>query len=218
MPNEPHQDPDRSLRADAERNRDRILIAARHMYSTQGLQISMAAVAREAGVGKATLSRRFGSRDELIAAVFAEHMADYVRAAEVAVADPDPWRGFTGFIETICEMQASDRGFADVLTVTIPHAEHLESLREASYKKFVALLEAARATGNLREDFRSEDLVLFLMANAGVVNATATAATGSWRRLVGHLLRAISHPGAALPPMPAAPSSAELEQAMQRLS
>src|SRR3954469_19449513 len=84
---------DRGLRVDAERNRDRILDAARRLYATEGLGVSMAAVAREAGVGKATLSRRFATREDLITAVFADRMHAYASATATALADPDPWHG-----------------------------------------------------------------------------------------------------------------------------
>lgn len=207
---------DRSLRADAERNRDRILSAARRLYASEGLDISMSSVAREAGVGKATLSRRFATKNDLIAAVFAEHMAGYVRATEEALANPDPWAGFTGFIETICSMQAADRGFADVLTITFPGARELEELRGSSYKGFLSLIAGAKAVGHLRADFASEDFVILLMANAGVVTATAEAAPDSWRRLVGHFLRAVATPGAPLPPMPKPPLDEDLYKAMAR--
>jgi AcrR family transcriptional regulator len=98
------------LRSDAERNRDRILTAARRLYAREGIAVSMAAVAREAGVGIATLFRRFPTRDDLVAAVFADTMAAYKDAITTALADPDPWHGFTGYVETICGMQAADRG------------------------------------------------------------------------------------------------------------
>lgn len=209
---------DRVLRVDAERNRDRIVEAARTLYATQGLEISMAAVAREAGVGKATLARRFTSKEELIAAVFAEHMADYVKVTSQALADPDPWAGFTGLIEAICGMQAADRGFADVLTISFPDAAELETLRGRAYRGFVELIDRAKRTGHLRADFVSEDLVVLMMANAGVVAATGDKAEGGWRRLVGQMLRAYASPGAPLAPLPAAPSSKELNDAMTRLS
>lgn len=86
----PGRTPDTGLRADAERNRDRILAAARHLFATEGLGVSMASVAREAGVGKATLSRRFATREELVNAVFADRMDAYASAVTDALADPDP--------------------------------------------------------------------------------------------------------------------------------
>ncbi|MBE8523973.1 TetR/AcrR family transcriptional regulator, partial [Amycolatopsis sp. H6(2020)] len=165
-----------ALRADAERNRERIMGAARRLYATEGLGVSMAAVAREAGVGKATLSRRFATREELITAVFADRMDAYAAATAEALADPAPWHGFTRYLEAVCAMQAADRGFADVLTMTFPAAKALEARRAEAYNRFLELIARARATGYLRTDFTPEDLVILLMANAGVIAATSDAA------------------------------------------
>src|SRR2546422_5112419 len=163
----PGRQPEPGLRADAERNRDRILAAARRLYATEGLGVSMASVAREAGVGKATLSRRFATREDLINAVFADRMDGYATATAEALADPDPWHGFTRYIEVVCAMQAADRGFAAVLTMTFPAAKALEVRRAESYQGFLEVISRAKATGHLRADFASEDLVILLMANAG---------------------------------------------------
>ena len=192
--------------------------AARRLYATEGLGVSMASVAREAGVGKATLSRRFATREDLINAVFADRMDAYATAITDALADSDPWRGFTRFIEAVCAMQAADRGFADVLTMTFPTAKALEARRDEAYNGFLELIARAKATGHLQADFTSEDLVILLMANAGVIAATGDAATNTWRRLVGHMLRAFASPGAPIPPMPDAPTPAALYRAMIRLA
>jgi AcrR family transcriptional regulator len=213
----PGQQSEPALRADAERNRERIMEAARRLYATEGLGASMASVAREAGVGKATLSRRFASREDLIDAVFADRMGAYAIAITEALADPDSWQGFTRYIETVCAMQAADLGFAAVLTLTFPTAKALEARRVEAYHGFVELIARAKATGHLRADFASQDLVILLMANAGVIAATGDAAPGSWRRLVGQMLRAFAAPGAPMPAMPAAPAPAALYRAMNRL-
>jgi AcrR family transcriptional regulator len=201
----PGRQPEQGLRADAERNRDRILAAARRLYATQGLDVSMATVAREAGVGRATLSRRFTSREELITAVFADRMDAYAEAAAEALADPDPWHGFTRYIEAVCAMQAADRGFADVLTMTFPAANALEAGRTEAYNGFLKIINRAQNSGHLRDDFTPQDLVILLMANAGVVSATAHDAPHTWRRLVRQMLRSYANPGADLPPIPPAP-------------
>ncbi|MCI2423399.1 TetR/AcrR family transcriptional regulator [Saccharopolyspora sp. K220] len=213
----PGSDPNAGLRADAERNRDRILAAARCLYAREGLGVSMAAVAREAGVGKATLSRRFPTREELITAVFADRMDAYVQAVTEALADPDPWHGFTGYIEAICAMQAADRGFADVLTMTFPAAKALEESRAAAYRGLLELIDRAQATGHLHDDFTHQDIVILLVANAGVVAATSDDAPDTWRRLVGHMLRAAATPGTDTPPLPQPPASTVLYRAMIRL-
>ncbi|WP_371660900.1 TetR/AcrR family transcriptional regulator [Streptomyces sp. NBC_00280] len=214
----PDQQPGTGLRADAERNRDRILAAARRLYATEGLGVSMASVAREAGVGKATLGRRFATREELINAVFADRMDAYAAAVTEALADPDAWHGFTGYIHAICAMQAADRGFADVLTMAFPTAKALEARRTESYNGFLELIAHARSSGHLREDFVPEDLVILQMANAGVITATGDDTPDTWRRLVGHMLRSYAAPGAPIPELPEAPEPTALYRAMARLS
>lgn len=93
-------------------------------------------------------------------------MDAYADAVTAALADPDPWRGFTGYIETACAMQAADYGFADVLTTTFPTAKALEQRRTEAYEAMLRLIDRAKAAGRLREDFDPSDLVLMHMANA----------------------------------------------------
>lgn len=203
---------------DAELNRERIIAAARHLYAREGLGVSMAAIAREAGVGKATLSRRFATREDLIAVVFADRMDGYATAVDTALADPDPWRGFAGYVYAVCAMQAADRGFADVLTMTFPAAKPLEARRAQAYHGLLELITRAKNSGRLREDFTDRDIVITLMANAGVINATGDAAPDTWRRLLGHLLRSFAAPGIDLGPLPPAPRPRALYRAMVRLT
>jgi AcrR family transcriptional regulator len=190
--------------------------AARRLYQADGLGVSMAAVARDAGVGKATLSRHFATPQQLVDAVFADRMNEYVTATIEALAEPDGWQAFVGYTWTVCEMQASDLGFADLLTVTFPGAVQLEQLRASAHHGFLEIIARAKATGQLRADYESEDFVVLLMANAGVISATAKEAPHSCRRLVGQALRAYATPGAPLPAMPPAPSSHDLNRAMAR--
>jgi len=205
------------LRADAERNRARIVDAAGRLYATHGLGISMAAVARAAGVGKATLARHFATPQDLIDAVFVDRMETYAAVTREALEVADPWEAFVGYIWAVCRMQAEDRGFADLLTMTLPAAAQLEELRETSYLGFLELITNAKASGHLRPDFESEDLIVLLMANAGVVSAAAAEAPRAWERLVGQVLRGYASPEASTTvTMPPAPSSEELVKAMAR--
>jgi AcrR family transcriptional regulator len=212
------QRPGQGLRADAERNRDKILAAARRLYATEGIGVSMAAVAREAGVGKATLSRRFATREDLITAVFADRMDAYATAVAEALTDPDPWHGFVDYVQAVCAMQAADRGFADVLTMTFPTAKALEARRARAYHDVLQLIARAKDTGHLRDDFTDRDLPILLMANAGVIAATGDAAPDAWQRLTGHMLRSYAAPGAPLPPLPDAPQPRALYRAMIRIT
>ncbi|MET9087667.1 helix-turn-helix domain-containing protein [Streptomyces sp. NPDC004237] len=202
------------LRSDAERNRERIIAAARTVFARDGLNASMASVAREAGVGIATMFRRFPTKAELVDAVFIDRMDAYFEAVAIALDNPDPWHGFVGYVETACSMQAADYGFADLLTTTFPSAKALERRRNEAYEGMVELIGRAKATGRLREDFDPSDLVLVHMANAGVVNATGAAAPDAWRRVVALLIQSFEAP--AHGPLPASPEHEALYQAMLR--
>jgi AcrR family transcriptional regulator len=202
------------LRSDAERNRARIIAAARTVFRRDGLNASMASVARETGVGIATMFRHFPAKEDLVAAVFADRMDAYADLVAAALDDPDPWRGFTGYLEAACAMQAADYGFADVLTMIFPTAKVLEGRRKEAYDGMVHLIERAKAAGGLREDFHPGDLVLIHMANAGVVNATGAAAPDAWRRIAALLIQSCAAP--ARGPLPAAPDHDALYRAMLR--
>ncbi|MFI5963679.1 TetR/AcrR family transcriptional regulator [Streptomyces asoensis] len=215
-PGSPHSDGSAAppLRSDAERNRERIVAAARRVFARDGLNASMASVAREAGVGIATIFRRFPTKEELVAAVFADRMDAYADAVAVALENPDPWQGFVGYLETACAMQAADYGFADVLTMTFPTAAAMEKRRGEAYGAMVELIGRAKAAGRLREDFDPSDLVLIHMANAGVINATGDAAPDAWRRVVALMIQSLEAP--ARGSLPASPEHDALERAMRR--
>src|SRR5829696_10260972 len=92
---------DRQLRRDAAQNRERIIDAAREVFSEQGLQAPIEEVARRAGVGIATLYRRFPTRPDLITCAFAAKMQDYADATEEALEFADPWKGFCWYVERL---------------------------------------------------------------------------------------------------------------------
>jgi AcrR family transcriptional regulator len=203
---------ERALRSDAARNRGKILAAAGEVFAEQGLGAPMTEVARRADVGIATLYRRFPVRADLIAATFADKMTAYADAIDRALADPDPWCGFCAYIERVCQMQAADHGFTNVLTMTFPTAKALEAERARAYRGFATLISRAKATGWLRPDFSDKDLVILLMANAGVIKATGDVAPRTWRRLVGYMLQAFSATNTE--PLPPAPRGRDLFRAM----
>jgi AcrR family transcriptional regulator len=208
--------PSRSgLRADAERNRQRLIAAAREVFAQRGLEVPIEDVARHAGVGVATLYRRFPTRAELIAGAFEAKMAAYADAVARALAEPDPWVGFCNYLQRVCAMQAEDRGFANVLTMTFPTAKRFEAERDRAYHGIVELIARAKAAGKLRADFSPEDLVMLLMANAGVVAATADAAPDVWRRFVAYMIQAFHATNAAPLPPPSTPTA--MYRALMRL-
>ena len=148
-------------------------------------------------------------------AVFAEKMSAYAAALDDALADDSSWDGFCGYVERICQMQADDRGFADVLTMTFPTAKALEEERNHSAEALTELLDRAKATGRLRPDFAHQGVPLLLMANAGVVTATRDAAPDAWRRLIGYLIQSFAADNAR--PLPAPPTTSQMYRALMRI-
>ncbi|GAA0405119.1 TetR family transcriptional regulator [Acrocarpospora corrugata] len=195
------------LRADAERNRQRVLASARQMFAEHGLEVPLEEVARHAGVGVATLYRRFPTREDLVAAAFLAKMTAYADAVTAALADPDPWHGLCGYLERVCAMQAEDLGFAHALTLTFPGQCALQAERDRAYHGLVELIARAKAAGRLRAEFVPEDLIVLLTANAGVVAATEQAAPGTWRRLLAYLIQGFEAPGTGPLPPPPAPTA-----------
>lgn len=171
------------LRADARRNRDAIVEAARNAFAERGLETSLDDIAKAAGVGSGTLYRHFPKRDGLVAAVFAERMDELVTAVEEARRNPDPWQGFAGYVRRVCRAQAEDRGLAAIFAVG-HGGEELARSRNQAYDGFIALIDAAKASGGLREDFTAEDIALLLVANAGIIERAGSVATDASERFV----------------------------------
>jgi AcrR family transcriptional regulator len=172
------------LRSDAARNRGAIIDASRSLFGERGLDAPLDQIARLAGVGNATLYRHFPTRCALVVAVFADTLEDVVGAARQALENADPWEGFTSYVTFLAEVQATNRGLADLLTTSITGTAELEELRSQAYVDFVRIVDRAKDAGVLRADFQPEDLALILMANAGLIHRTAETVPGAWRRLL----------------------------------
>lgn len=196
------------LRADAERNRERILVAAREVFAEHGIDAPMATVARRAGVGVATLYRRFPTRDTLVRAAFAQQMQTCAQALTDALADSDPWRGFQRLVETACKLQREEQGFPAAFMAAFPDsaAEHAQS-RDRAERDLGTLVRRAKAAGALRADFHPSDLAVALLAHGGLMTALPRDGAAS-RRLVAYLLQSF-HAGASNRALPA-PSALSL--------
>ena len=187
---------ERGLRVDAVRNRGRIIEVARELFAERGLDVPMAAIARHSGVGVATLYRRFPTKEALVTEVFADEFTACISIVDKALADPDPWHGFRVFVETVCAMQASDRGFSAAFVAAFPVGEDIVRRRNHAIRGFAELTRRAQASGGFRADFVPDDLFLLLRANYGVVAAGIGPAEAASRRLAAYLLDAVSADGA----------------------
>ncbi len=191
------------MRSDAASNRRRVLDAARALFVSRGLDVPMATIARHAGVGVATLYRRFPTREALVTEVFSDEFTACAAIVDDALADDDAWRAFRRIIETVCASQTQDREFNDALLSSFPHSAGFEGEPPRIEEGFAEVVRRAKAAGRLREDFDVSDLSLVFLANRGVIGDATTAPAAS-RRLVAHLLRSFeagrAEPARPLPP------------------
>ena len=176
----------RRLRRDAQRNRDAILAAARQVFCDHGLEAPLEQIARQAGVGIATLYRRFPDRAALLDAVLADTVQAHIDAAEQALATDDPWEGFASYLEQSCRLQAADRGLNDVMGMRFPRATATEAAKTRLYEVVGQVLDRAQQSGQLRTDLT---LAFLNWANTRILPAVrAAGAPDAWRRYLGLLL------------------------------
>jgi AcrR family transcriptional regulator len=175
-------------RADAVRNRCALVTAAAGIFAAQGLQAPLDDVARAAGLGSATMYRHFPTRTELVEAVFEDVLRQIIDSARLYAEEPDAWTAFEGHLRFLCGLQARDRGLADLLVTTLPTAGQVERLRSEALAGLNGLITSARKSGMLRSDFGHRDVVLILMANAGLLRRTREHAPDAWERHLAFVL------------------------------
>jgi AcrR family transcriptional regulator len=201
-----------TLRRDAERNRQRLLAAAHEVFSEQGIEAPLEEVARRAEVGIGTLYRRFPTRTMLIEALFEAKARAYAEASAEALGAEDAWEGLASLIEQGCQLQADDRGFADVLTASFPAARELQTHISSARKNTEKLVTRARREGVVREDLAAADLLWILIANGAYLDTMRGIAPNTWRRYMALMLDAIRVPGEGKLPSP--PTGKQVEQAV----
>jgi AcrR family transcriptional regulator len=170
------------LRSDAQDNRDRVLEAARELFAESGLGVTMREIARRAGVGPATLYRRFPAKQELVLEAFMDEFRACSAIVREAAADPDPWRGFCAVIEHITILNAGNQGFTDAFMAAYPDAVDFAAHRAEMTREVAAISRRAIAAGKLRADFTLDDFLLVLLAGRGLTALPAADRAGAARR------------------------------------
>lgn len=161
-----------ALRADAARNRQRIVEAAATAFAERGLDVSTSEIAHEAGVGEATLFRRFPTKQDLIDAVLEQKMSASIEAMSEMATDPDPARGIERFFfETIGSKLQSDQGFFEAAGNRCMTNPAFEQLRARSLDVMAVILRRAQEAGVVRDDLQPQDLSFLLMAAAAAIRS-----------------------------------------------
>lgn len=165
------------LRSDARRNLERVLDAATEVFAASGPDASVDEIAKRAGVGHATVFRRFPTKDDLMFAVIERHVAQMHALAEEALKSSDPGAAFFEFIRSIGELVMSTPGLhaCVVHCGEKPGAAELDELG----RKIVA---RAQRAGAVRKDVKPSDVQLL------VRSALTSAPDGQWRRYLDVVL------------------------------
>ena len=153
----------RPLRADALRNRDRVLEAARAAFGTQGSDVSLDEIARRAGVGAGTVYRHFPTKEALFEAVVVDRMGELVGEARAFVDDPDPGRAFSTFVERLAREGAVKRDLVEALASNGIHLQLGEApIVRALTDVLAELLRRAQRAGTVRSDISVDDVMALL--------------------------------------------------------
>ena len=171
---------DRPLRADARRNRARVLDAAREVFAQHGHEAQMDEIARAAKVGVGTVYRHFPTKEGLIAALVADSFERISDAAILALEAEDPWDAFAGVLWYGAEILASNRGVTEALAV-MPTVKQATPQVERLHITVAELIRRAQEAGVLRPDVCVDDVPM-LMCGIGAATRRPHSCNRSWRR------------------------------------
>jgi len=181
-------------RADARRNRRRIVETARGLFAEHGYDVQMDQVARAAGVGVGTVYRHFPTKLELLGALIEARFEGLAEAAREAIENPDPWGGFEGFMRYSAGVMAGDRALSEAMF------EQPEMMRAGAEgvgmpELLQELVERAQEAGDLREEMIWEDVPGLI---CGVGRALSEGRIGpmemSWERYLAIILDGLRTP------------------------
>jgi len=185
------REPERPLRRDAERNRQKIVAAAREVFARRGLTATLDDVAHAAGVGVGTVYRRFPDKEALVEAALEDRLEEVVTVLEGAVAEKCAWEGLTLFLQRTAEMHAEDRGLREVALRAGHGKDHLPAVRERIEPLVHQLVDRAHREGALRPDAGADDIPLLLHMVGAVADSAHTVRPDLHRRYLGLLIEGL---------------------------
>ena len=177
-------------RADAVRNRERVVAAAAEVFAEKGEAAVVPEIAARAGVGKGTVYRCFPTKDHLVAAVASERVRWFERQARAAAEADDPWAAFGAFMERVADAHCEDRGMVASMSQAIELPELVEA-RAAATEALGRLMARAIAQGSMRADAVPADLKVLLSGIGRALAAAGERDPAVWRRYVGLVVDAL---------------------------
>ena len=189
----------RPLRADAARNVDKIITAARQCFRDHGPEVPLQTIAATAGVGPATLFRNFADKDELVLAALNRQLRLHMDPViEQALAGPDAANGLFRVVEALMEVASED---ANLVGAVAGRRGLLTGITGSLIESVAVLLGRGQRQGTLRSDISMTDMIRLLAMLIGVVD-TMEPGSDAWRRPVALFEDAIrtERPNRPLPP------------------
>ena len=187
MPNKRSQPTRRKPRADAARNRERILEVAKEAFTRSGANTSLDDIAKEAGVGPGTLYRHFPTRDALLEAVYRSEVEKLAAAERTFAEDMPPIEALRAWMLLFVDYIAAKQIIAPALNTLVGgHAKVIEASYAQIHQAIRALVRAAIESGDIRSDLDAVDLLKALVGVAYVANSPAWQQSA--RRLVDILI------------------------------
>ena len=184
------------LRADARRNREKVLAAARAVFAEQGVDAQMDDVARRAGVGVGTVYRHFPTKEALIEALMVSAFETIAAAATAALEVEDPWEAFASVLWRGAETMAGDRALSEVFA-SIPGATEAVMPTVAGLTDTMTeLIRRAQEAGALREDLIVDDIPM-VMCGIGSATKKEHRCADAWRRHLAIVLDGMRAGGAS---------------------
>lgn len=192
----------RTMRADARRNRELVIEAARRLMASEGLDAQMDDIARAAGVGVGTVYRHFPTKDELIFALAEHRFERLAEFATEALADDDPGPAFERYLYRGAELQATDQALSEVMRDR-PDAMQAGAHRAGLLELVRELMTRAQAAGAVRADAVAEDVPM-LMCGLGTSTPLCTGpfvTETSWKRFLAIVIDGLRAGGTSeMPP------------------
>jgi len=173
---------ERPLRADARRNRERILAAARTAFAEAGVHAQMEDVARRAGVGVGTVYRHFPTKEALIGELLAQKFRLLLEGARRALDIEDPWEAFAGTLRRNAELMAADATVQDALMRVEADWTYAEEARNELKATFSLVIDRAKAAGVIRDDFTIQDVPMLMCGLSSTMAAGPSNERFDWRR------------------------------------
>ncbi len=154
---------ERPLRADARRNREKVLRAAQEVFAASGYGVPLDEIAARAGVGPGTVYRHFPSKEELFEAVVTARVRDLIDDARGRSGDADPGEAFFGFLGRFRQEAAAKRDLPEAIAIT-------GSLQEELHAALDALLRRAQQAGAVRPEITTQDIITLLKGLLSSIN------------------------------------------------